>query len=179
MIDYNRNDGHAEDDGENAGGSGGASNHDSRRSDEGRSVIQDQRLIGRAIRNGWLKRWDTDSTRRALEEASDDRELTAKEKAMLAVHKALDSDDHRPAQIAVRNLLSMEEQNRQDEATDLGGVAFVMAHVSQLADQMFAGDPAKAAEFKRLALAGGGGTAGTVLAPGDDVIEMDQSVPAS
>lgn len=88
----------------------------------GLSATRDARLTGLAIRRGWTgaKRWDTDSTIEDIQRlAAEGGTLTAKQKALLAVHRDLMSAEERARQIAVRNLVSMEAQNQADDHKEI------------------------------------------------------------
>ena len=82
-----------------------------------RESVRTQKLVSRAVTENWTGagRWDTDATPEQLSALQAERELTAKERALLAILADLSSRDSRPRQIAVRNLIQMEQQNMADE----------------------------------------------------------------
>jgi hypothetical protein len=97
----------------NGGGSGGKTD----RNETGRTELQDQRLTMLAVRRNWIKgtRWATDATVDDLQEATRQRKLTVKERAIVTVLKGFDSADERIQQIAAKTTVSMESQNQADE----------------------------------------------------------------
>lgn len=111
------------------GGSGGQSaiEHDmevaaianeyDRREGNGRSKIQNSRMLNRAIRGGWLgQRFPTGATPSDLRKLMQVRELDLAEKAVVAVHADLGSTEPRVRGIAAKNAIAMERVNQQDEA---------------------------------------------------------------
>ncbi len=84
--------------------------------------IIDQRIIRRAIRNGWLgqDRWDLESTAEELLNIQAQRPLTAREKALLSVHADSVGSDPKGRRGAVSNILIMDRLNQEDEHRDKG-----------------------------------------------------------
>lgn len=95
------------------GGSGGGRI----RTESGRTPIQDSRLLGQAIRQGWLHgiRWPTEATKEEIDTIEQQRGLTMKEWAAKAVMSGVSSGDARIEQIAVKSIIAMEAQNQADE----------------------------------------------------------------
>lgn len=98
---------------ETLGGSGGRTE----RTESGRTHLQDARLERMAIRRGWLKgqRWATDATVTDLMKVQQERDLTLRERAVLAVMSDIAGKDARIRQIAVKSAIAMEGQNQADE----------------------------------------------------------------
>lgn len=70
-----------------------------------------------AIRRGWLKgqRWATDATVTDLMKVQQERDLTLRERTVLAVMTDIAGKDPRVRQIAVKSAVVMESQNQADE----------------------------------------------------------------
>lgn len=98
---------------EDLGGSGGRTD----RTESGRTELQDSRLTAMAIRRGWLKgqRWATDATVTDLMKVQQERDLTLRERTVLAVMTDIAGKDPRVRQIAVKSAVAMESQNQADE----------------------------------------------------------------
>lgn len=96
-----------------SGGSGGRTD----RTESGRTELQDSRLTAMAIRRGWLKgqRWATDATVTDLMKVQQERDLTLRERTVLAVMTDIAGKDPRVRQIAVKSAVVMESQNQADE----------------------------------------------------------------
>ena len=91
------------------------------RLENGLTAIANARLEKLATKGKWrkIKRWDTDSTVSELIEASQVRELTLKEKAIVALHADLGHEDPRVRRIATSNAIAMEGQNQTDDLLEL------------------------------------------------------------
>jgi hypothetical protein len=101
--------------GDRAGARGSGAEYD-RRNASGRSVIQDARLMNRAIREQWIGNgpWPLDATAAQFSETREKRDLTLMEQTAAAVIHDLDSHDPRIRQIAVRSAVAMRGQNLAD-----------------------------------------------------------------
>lgn len=86
----------------------------------GLTITKSRSLELRAIRNGWLKgqRWALDATPGEIAALSKKRELTGRERLLLAVVTDATSKDARIRQIAVRNGLAMDDKNMEQELRD-------------------------------------------------------------
>lgn len=90
------------------------------RIESGLTQIHDARLTRMAIKRGWLRgqRWATDTTIAELQAIKRERDLTLRERALLAVLSDIAGSDARVRQIAVKAVLLMESQNQKDEQHD-------------------------------------------------------------
>jgi hypothetical protein len=100
---------------QDAGGSGGKE-----RDETGVTALRGARLERLAIKRGWLKgqRWATDATVTDLMAIQQQRDLTLRERAVLAVMSDISGKDARIRQIAVKSAIIMEGQNQHDEMPD-------------------------------------------------------------
>lgn len=149
---------------ETLGGSGGKTE----RGESGRTELQDSRMLAMAIRRGWLKgqRWATDATVTDIMAVQQERDLTLRERAVLAVMSDIAGKDARIRQIAVKSAIAMEGQNQSDELPEVkaGTQVNVNVGVQVVESDDWYGTRA-AAESRAIATAGDGASAGSPALP--------------
>lgn len=93
------------------------------RDETGVTALRSSRLERMAIQRGWLKgqRWATDATVTDIMAVQQERDLTLRERAVLAVMSDIAGKDARIRQIAVKSAIIMEHQNQADEIEPKGG----------------------------------------------------------
>ena len=97
----------------------GRSEGKSERTESGRTEIQDQRMMARAIKQGWLgRRFDIDEKISNLKRIQKS-ELTLRQAAMKTAGMGCESTNARVRQGAVKNILAMEKMNQADEIQEL------------------------------------------------------------
>ena len=186
------------------GGLGGRIRSD--RVESGLTGIKEQRMINRAIRNGWLKgqRWLTEATPRELQEKQAAGQLTMKEQAAASVFLDLTHDLNqykstrakltamRLRQSAVRNVIAMEAQNQDDDLAELKAeilgeqakglsaevLASLLSEVGQQVAELVGEDRARefVAELQER-ITVDTTSAGTLLTPDMEAAAMDATIP--
>lgn len=177
--------------------------------ESGLTAIKENRMLNRAIRNGWLKgqRWPTEATPSDLREKQARGELTLKEQAATACFLGLTVDidaikddrmkmiAQRLRQAAVRNVVAMESQNQADDLAEMRAILASEGIGDQTSPEMLA---AVLTEMGVL-LAGDLGedrakrlivqlqeritidttATGTTITPDDEARMMDSTIPAA